>query len=76
MSKKLKVAEGILDASEYLEINLASLVSVQAYAENGMNIYLSDDEAKKVLDVCKEHEVCKSNLSNDYYVILSQLEDE
>lgn len=45
MNKLLEVAEGILDsaASEYLEVNLSSIESVQAYAENGCAITLSDD---------------------------------
>ena len=55
MSKLLEVAEGILDsaASEYLESNLASVDSVQAYAENACEIYLSDGEAEQILNACK-----------------------
>ena len=73
MTSLLKVAEGILDsaASEYLEDNLSSIDSVQAYAENGCEISLSDDEAKKVLNACKAWvdgtESGKLNGSNDYY---------
>jgi hypothetical protein len=73
MTRLLKVAEGILDsaASEHLEDNLSSINSVQAYAENGCEIPLSDDEAKNVLNACKAWvdgtERGKLNGSNDYY---------
>ncbi len=73
MSKLLEVAEGILDsaASEYLESNLASVDSVQAYAENACEIYLSDGEAEQILNACKAwvegSESGKLNGTNDYY---------
>jgi hypothetical protein len=72
-TKLLEVAEGILDsaAHEYREENLSSLESVKAYAENGCDIYLSDDEAKQVLDACKTWvdgtESGDLNGTNDYY---------
>jgi len=73
MSKLLNVAEGILDsaASECLEENLSSIESVQAYAENGMDVVLSNDESSKVLNVCKSWitgvESGELNGTNDYY---------
>jgi hypothetical protein len=73
MTSLLKVAEGILDsaASEYLDDNLSSIDSVQAYAENGCEISLSDDEATEVLNACRAWvegtESGKLNGTNDYY---------
>lgn len=69
MTQLLDVAEGILDsaASEYLEYNLASVENVQAYAENGCGIYLSDSEAQKVLYICKAWIKSDLNDDNDYY---------
>lgn len=54
-SNLLKVAEGIMDSAieDYRDINLESTESVQMYAENVLDIYLSDTDAKKVLDTCK-----------------------
>lgn len=54
-NKLVSVAEAIMDgaAEEYRHINLENTFSVQAYAENGMDIYLTDEEAKHVLDACK-----------------------
>ena len=52
----LTVAEAILDsaAEEYRDANLANIEGVQAYAENGMNVQLSDTEAHLIMYVCKE----------------------
>lgn len=48
-NKLVSVAEAIMDsaAKEYRADNLASVESVQEYAENGMDIYLTNNEAKK-----------------------------
>lgn len=53
-NKLVRVAEAIMDsaAEEYRTQNLTDINSVKAYAENGMDIYLTDDEAKKILLVC------------------------
>ncbi|MFK8259695.1 helix-turn-helix domain-containing protein [Erwinia sp. AnSW2-5] len=53
-SQLLNVAEAIMDsaASEYRATNLLNAEAVQAYAENGMDIYLSTEEAQTILDVC------------------------
>ena len=53
-SDKLTVANGIMDAaaSEYLSTNLADIEAVQQYAEGGLDINLSEEEAEKVLSVC------------------------
>lgn len=56
MKNKLAiVAEAIMDsaAEEYRSDNLASVSTVQMYAENGMNIYLNEDEAQRILSVCR-----------------------
>ena len=55
MKTLLAVAEGILDpaAEEHLDINLEDAVAVKAYAEHGMGILLSDDEADRILDICR-----------------------
>ena len=52
----LDVAEGILDpaADEYREINLKDTEAVQAYAENGMGVLLSDGEANRIMYVCNQ----------------------
>ena len=43
------VAEAILDAKEFLAENTKSIATVQAYAENGMGITLSSEQAKSIL---------------------------
>lgn len=52
-----KIADAILDGSieEYREFNLASADAVSDYAENGMGILISDDEAEVILKACKEY---------------------
>lgn len=51
----LKVAEGIMDsaAEEYRAENLSGIIAVQNYAENGLNIHLTDKEANIVLEYCR-----------------------
>jgi hypothetical protein len=54
-SNKLTVANGIMDpaASEYLSTNLADVEAVQQYAKGGLDIDLTEEEAEKVLLMCK-----------------------
>lgn len=47
-----EIADAIIDDAEYLEINLESIESVQAYAENGMSENISDAEAEAIFDAC------------------------
>lgn len=74
--KLIYVAEAILDPviEEYLESNIESYKSVQQYAENGCDIYLSIDEAKQVLDVLKNWVSIRDsvNCSNDYYLTVKE----
>lgn len=55
MKTLLTVAEGIMDsaAAEYRAENLSSAKSVQAYAENGLNVSLSTEQAKRIMDICQ-----------------------
>lgn len=65
------VAESILDAKEFLAENTKSIANVIAYAENGMNITLTNEEAKNVLLAIltwqwgTEHD--ELNGTDDYY---------
>lgn len=73
MNNLLKVAEGILDkaAEEYIIENLLSTESVRAYAENGCDITLLNEDAEKVFTACCQWtsgvESGELNGSNDYY---------
>lgn len=81
-NKLLNAAEGILDSAveEYLESNLENIENVKCYAD-ACNISLTDEEAEKILNVCrnwvefkKENEVSDSI---EYYTrIIERLEDE
>ena len=48
MSKYIRIVEGILDsaASEYLDNNLLCAESVVAYAENGLDVSISESDAE------------------------------
>lgn len=67
----LAVAEGILDAKEFIKDNLKTQKSVQAYAENGLGFTLTREEAQAVMYVClawlwgTEHD--ELNGTDDYY---------
>lgn len=52
----LQVAEGIMDSAieEFRAVNLKNIKTVQDYAENGLEIYLSDIEARYTLALCRE----------------------
>ena len=74
MTKKLyHIAEAILDSAieEYRDINLADADVVQAYAEMGMGIVLTDRHAEEVKNTCVNWiEAVKSgdlHGTNDYY---------
>lgn len=57
MSKKTyQIADAILDTAikEYREYNLESVENVQAYTENGMGIYIDDEEAEIILNECRK----------------------
>ena len=51
------IAASILDSAieEYRGINLASADAVSDYAENGMGISISDEEAEAILKACKDY---------------------
>ena len=71
--KELKVFEAIIDeaASEYFSENTKDAEAVKEYAENGMNIYLSDAEAEFILgylrDYQRQYEEGMIISSGDYY---------
>ena len=69
MTTLFDVAEAVLDsaAEEFRAINLASVEALQAYAENGMDIELSDDDAEKTLEVCRFWPDGEFHGSNDYF---------
>lgn len=76
MNKLQKVADGILDEaiSEYIEFNTQSIESVVQYA-NGCDISLTNEEAEKVLNTCKEWLKIKGITcegQNDYYFTVIQ----
>lgn len=52
-----KIAEAILDSAieEYREFNLASADAVSDYAEKGIGILISDEEAEAILNACNEY---------------------
>ena len=45
---EFRVFDGIVDAEEYFKENTRSPESVKQYAENGLDILLSDQQAKKI----------------------------
>lgn len=55
MSKLFTVAEGILDAEEYLEENTKSVEAVLNYAHNGCDLLITADEADLLLKLIKLH---------------------
>ena len=69
-----KVAEGICDsaASESFESNTESFEAVQAYAENGLAILLTDEQAEKVRDVCLR--AAQSQGENELFYIMKELD--
>ncbi len=74
------VAESILDAKEFLAENTKSIANVITYAENGMGITLTNEEAKNVLLAIltwqwgTEHD--ELNGTDDYYkTVVEPLED-
>ena len=76
----LAVAEGILDAKEFLTENTKSIEAVQAYAENGLGFMITGEEAQAVLYAVlswtwgTEHG--ELNGTDDYYCTLVEpLED-
>lgn len=77
MSRKLRVAEGIIDsaAEEYRDINLKDVDAVIAYATS-MDIELSYEEAEKVREAClnwvEAAEAGKVAGSYDYYAIVTE----
>jgi hypothetical protein len=73
-SNMLLVAAGLLDSAvaEYRETNLENWESVEAYAANGCNIELTQEECEKVLAVCREYLATDSVSSHDYYTIVEK----
>jgi len=71
-SNMLTVAEGILDAAaaDYIETNLENWEAVDAYASNGCQIELTQEECEKVLSACRKYVASDINCSNDYYAIV------
>ncbi len=47
------VADAILDDEGYRDENAASVDAVKQYADGAMDIDLSDEEAKRIFDVCQ-----------------------
>ena len=70
MTSLFQVADGILDASEYVEENLSSVDSVQLYAEY-CGIKITDKEASLIITVCRAwlEGTASGNLNgtNDFY---------
>lgn len=48
-----EIANGIIGAKEWLEINTASAQAVRDYAENGMDISITNVQAEKILKAIK-----------------------
>lgn len=72
MAHLFKVAEGILDDSENIDINLSSWQAVDTYASNGCGIELTRGQCEKVLSVCREYLAADSNRSHDYFFMVEQ----
>ncbi|MCT8350077.1 hypothetical protein LGZ99_23485 [Photorhabdus temperata] len=55
MTTLLNIAEAILSSSqkEYRAKNLESIKSVQDFAEGAFDLYISSEDADKILTVCK-----------------------
>lgn len=79
MNKLVVVFEGILDEKEFLDFNTSCIETVQAYAENGMGVYLTRAEAKMVrealLNWVEGTESGALNGTDDYYTIIKPLEE-
>lgn len=64
----LQIAEGILDeANEATLENLESADSVQAYAENGMDLTINTDHAELIRTTCLAWVNNPEQTANDYY---------
>ena len=67
-TKLFLVAEGLLDeANEAIYENLMTSENVQAYAENAMEIILSDEHAELVMKACKNWLDSDDQTANNYY---------
>jgi len=80
LNKLQQVAEGILDtsAAEYFEQNTKDYYAVQDYAENGLDITLTDDEAEKVREVLvayDSNEELHGSGNNYYHHVIKALEN-
>jgi len=67
-TKLFLVAEGLLDqANMAIYENLMTPEDVQAYAENAMEIILSDEHAELVMTTCKKWLDSDDQTANNYY---------
>ncbi|NCC65371.1 MAG: hypothetical protein EOM15_12015 [Spirochaetia bacterium] len=71
MKNLLAVAEGILDAKEFLAENTSSVDAVKAYAENGLDMEITCAEAELILNTLQAWERGTAqgelNGTDDYY---------
>jgi len=74
MNNLVKAFEGISDsaASEYYTINAASVESVITYAQNGLDISLSDEDAQRVFAALKQNEIAVGTNNYDHIVLSLQ----